>query len=72
MDFYLLIEKIRKRPALYLGKASLSHLQVLLDGYTFALRPQKSLLPQLWAVAVVATDNLAAHTERFQLSKRSN
>lgn len=38
MELYELLEKIRKRPALYLGKRSLSHLQVFLDGYTFARR----------------------------------
>ncbi|KYC37159.1 hypothetical protein WA1_46880 [Scytonema hofmannii PCC 7110] len=38
MSFYELIEKIQKRPALYLGKKSISHLQIFLDGYTFARR----------------------------------
>jgi hypothetical protein len=37
-DFYDLIQKIHHRPALYLGKKSLSHLQVFLDGYTFSRR----------------------------------
>jgi hypothetical protein len=37
-DFYSLIQKIHQRPALYLGKKSLSHLQVFLDGYTFSRR----------------------------------
>jgi hypothetical protein len=35
-NFYNLLQKIKQRPALYLGKRSLSHLQVFLDGYTFA------------------------------------
>ncbi len=38
ISFYELIEKIKQRPALYLGKCSLSQLQTFLDGYTFALR----------------------------------
>jgi hypothetical protein len=38
ISFYELIEKIKQRPALYLGKAALSQLQTFLDGYTFALR----------------------------------
>jgi cytochrome P450 len=38
MDIYELLQKIRKRPDLYLGKPSLEHLQVFLDGYTFARR----------------------------------
>jgi hypothetical protein len=38
MELYELIQKIKTRPALYLGKKSLSHLQVFLDGYTFAKR----------------------------------
>ena len=38
MELYELIRKIQKRPALYLGQKSLSHLQVFLDGYTFARR----------------------------------
>lgn len=38
MDLYELIEKLRKRPSLYLGKPSIEHLQVFLDGYTFARR----------------------------------
>lgn len=38
MELYDLIKQIHKRPALYLGKKSLSHLQVFLDGYTFARR----------------------------------
>ena len=38
IGFYELINKIKQRPALYLGKCSLSQLQSFLDGYTFALR----------------------------------
>ena len=38
IGFYELIDKIKQRPALYLGKCSLSQLQTFLDGYTFALR----------------------------------
>jgi Trp operon repressor len=38
ISFYELIEKIKQRPALYLGKAALSQFQTFLDGYTFALR----------------------------------
>ena len=38
ISFYKLINKIKQRPALYLGKCSLSQLQSFLDGYTFALR----------------------------------
>jgi hypothetical protein len=37
-NFYELLQKVKQRPALYLGKRSLSHLQVFLDGYTFARR----------------------------------
>ncbi|MEG3439172.1 hypothetical protein V0288_18745 [Pannus brasiliensis CCIBt3594] len=40
IDFFTLIDKIKKRPALYLGRRSLSHLCTFLDGYTFALRQQ--------------------------------
>ncbi|BAY61756.1 hypothetical protein NIES22_18230 [Calothrix brevissima NIES-22] len=36
--FYELLQKVKKRPSLYLGKRSLSHLQVFLDAYTFARR----------------------------------
>jgi hypothetical protein len=36
--FYDLLEKIKKRPSMYLGKRSISHLQVFLDAYTFARR----------------------------------
>jgi hypothetical protein len=38
LDLYDLLNKIKQRPSLYLGKRSLSHLQVFLDGYTFARR----------------------------------
>jgi hypothetical protein len=38
INFYELIQKIQKRPSLYLNKRSLSQLQTFLDGYTFALR----------------------------------
>ena len=38
LSFYELLRKIKQRPALYLGKRSLSHLQVFLDAYTFARR----------------------------------
>ena len=38
MDIYQLLENLKKRPSLYLGKRSISHLQVFLDGYTFARR----------------------------------
>lgn len=38
MEFYELIQKIKQRPALYLGKPSIEHLQVFLDGYLFARR----------------------------------
>ncbi|WP_293332863.1 hypothetical protein [Microcoleus sp. CAWBG58] len=38
LDLYDLLEKIKQRSSLYLGKRSLSHLHVFLDGYTFARR----------------------------------
>lgn len=38
LDLYDLLNKIKQRPSLYLGKRSLSHLHVFLDGYTFARR----------------------------------
>jgi hypothetical protein len=38
LDLYDLLGKIKKRSSLYLGKQSLSHLHVFLDGYTFARR----------------------------------
>jgi len=37
-NLYDILQKIKQRPALYLGKRSLSHLQVFLDAYTFARR----------------------------------
>ena len=38
LDLYGLLEKIKQRSSLYLGKRSLSHLHVFIDGYTFARR----------------------------------
>ena len=38
LDLYELLGKIKQRASLYLGKRSLSHLHVFLDGYTFARR----------------------------------
>ncbi|MEG5050306.1 MULTISPECIES: hypothetical protein [unclassified Microcoleus] len=38
LDLYDLLEKIKQRSSLYLGKRSLSHLHVFLDGYTFSRR----------------------------------
>jgi hypothetical protein len=38
LDLYDLLGKIKQRSSLYLGKRSLSHLHVFLDGYTFARR----------------------------------
>ena len=38
LNLYDLLGKIKKRSSLYLGKQSLSHLHVFLDGYTFARR----------------------------------
>jgi hypothetical protein len=38
LDLYDLLEKIKQRSSLYLGKRSLSHLHVFIDGYTFARR----------------------------------
>lgn len=38
LDLYDLLGKIKQRSSLYLGKRSLSHLHVFLDGYSFALR----------------------------------
>lgn len=38
IGFYELLQKIKQRPSLYLGQRSLNHLQVFLDGYTFARR----------------------------------
>ncbi|TAE49951.1 MAG: hypothetical protein EAZ88_21595 [Oscillatoriales cyanobacterium] len=37
-NFYQLLDKIKSRPALYLGKRSIFSLQAFLDGYTFACR----------------------------------
>ncbi len=37
-NFYQLLDKIKTRPALYLGKRSIFSLQAFLDGYTFAYR----------------------------------
>ncbi|MFB2897980.1 MAG: hypothetical protein U7127_00260 [Phormidium sp.] len=38
LELYDLLGKIKQRPSLYLGKRSLSHLHVFLDGYSFACR----------------------------------
>ncbi|MCL1474659.1 hypothetical protein [Argonema antarcticum] len=38
ISFYDLLQKIKQRPSLYLGNRSINHLQVFLDGYTFARR----------------------------------
>lgn len=38
LDLYDLLSKIKQRPSLYLGKRSLSHLHVFLDGYIFTCR----------------------------------
>jgi len=37
-NFYDLLEKIKKRPAMYLGRHSIFSLQAFLDGYYFARR----------------------------------
>ncbi|TAE59474.1 MAG: hypothetical protein EAZ76_13875 [Nostocales cyanobacterium] len=37
-NFYQLLAKIQKRPAMYLGKTSIFSLQSFLDGYYFARR----------------------------------
>ena len=37
-NFYQLLDKIKTRPALYIGKRSIFSLQAFLDGYTFACR----------------------------------
>ncbi len=37
-NFYDLLQKIRRRPALYLGRHSIFNLQAFLDGYYFARR----------------------------------
>ncbi len=38
LDLYDLLGKIKQRASLYLGKRSVSHLHVFLDGYIFARR----------------------------------
>ena len=38
ISFYELIEKIKKRPTLYINKYSLSHLKTFIEGYSFGLR----------------------------------
>lgn len=38
MDLYDLISNIKKRPAMYLGEPSVTHLGVFLSGYNFARR----------------------------------
>ncbi|MEH1873133.1 hypothetical protein [Nostoc sp.] len=38
VDLYDLIHNIRKRPAMYLGRASISNLRTFLAGYCFARR----------------------------------
>lgn len=40
LDLYELIQKIQKRPAMYLGQPTLSHLRTFLAGYIFARRQQ--------------------------------
>jgi hypothetical protein len=37
-NFYNLLQKIQKRPALYLGRQSIFSLQAFLDGYYYARR----------------------------------
>jgi hypothetical protein len=37
-NFYDLLQKIKKRPAMYLGRHSIFSLQAFLDGYYFARR----------------------------------
>jgi hypothetical protein len=37
-NFYNLLQKIQKRPALYLGRKSIFSLQAFLDGYYYARR----------------------------------
>ena len=37
-DFYQLLQKIEKRPSLYIGKNSIFNLHAFLDGYYFARR----------------------------------
>ncbi len=38
IDIYELIEKIQKRPSMYLGKPSISNLRAFLAGYNFSRR----------------------------------
>jgi hypothetical protein len=38
MELYDLIRNIEKRPAMYLGQSSVTHLAVFLSGYSFARR----------------------------------
>lgn len=38
VDLYELIRNIQKRPAMYLGRASISNLRTFLSGYCFARR----------------------------------
>ncbi len=38
ISFYELIQKIKKRPTLYINNYSLSHLKTFIEGYSFALR----------------------------------
>ncbi|WP_334949013.1 hypothetical protein [Nostoc sp.] len=38
VDLYDLIHNIQKRPAMYLGRASISNLRTFLAGYCFARR----------------------------------
>lgn len=38
VDLYALIRNIQKRPAMYLGRASISNLRTFLAGYCFARR----------------------------------
>ncbi|MGH1394909.1 MAG: hypothetical protein ACRAVC_12905 [Trichormus sp.] len=44
LDIYDLIRNIQKRPAMYLGRASISNLRTFLAGYCFARRQMK--IPQ--------------------------
>jgi hypothetical protein len=46
-NFYDLLQKIQKRPALYLGRKSIFSLQAFLDGYYYARREiETPLTPQ--------------------------
>ncbi|NCJ06950.1 hypothetical protein GS597_10600 [Synechococcales cyanobacterium C] len=40
-DFYELLQKVQQRPAMYLGKRSLSQLHAFLEGYLLARREAK-------------------------------